>query len=57
MTVLGPGIVIVSTPLALAVSLFAVARAQERPVAVAALVLSGAEALLLALAVVAALVN
>jgi hypothetical protein len=45
---LGPSMVMAGTPLALGVSIYALARSLGRPYALAALVLSGIEALLLA---------
>ncbi len=49
---LGPGIVVLGTPLAVSVSLVAVIRSLDRPFAIAALTLSGLELLLLATVII-----
>jgi hypothetical protein len=52
---LGPSMVLAGTPLALGVSIYAFARGLGRPFALAALALSGLEALLLASVIVLSL--
>lgn len=52
---LGPSIMFAGTPLALGVSVYAFARAIDRPFAIAGLVVSGLEALLLASLIVLSL--